>query len=62
MASSNLENLQEKAGVAYISENFIKRITKEENLMLVTTLHITLGKDLNKKIKVFGRVNVQVLS
>ena len=41
-----------KAGVAYISEGFIRRIAREENLAQITTLNIMLGKDLNKKIKV----------
>lgn len=43
---------QSKSGVAYLTENLIKRLTKEENISQVTSLHVTLGKDLNKKIKV----------
>ena len=43
-----------KTGVAYISETLIRRVTREDNLAQITTLHITLGKDLNKKIKVRG--------
>ncbi|KAJ7378122.1 hypothetical protein OS493_024787 [Desmophyllum pertusum] len=40
-----------KSGVAYLTENLIKRLTKVENIAQITTLHVTLGKDLNKKIK-----------
>lgn len=43
---------QSKSGVAYLTENLIKRLTKEENISQVTSLHVMLGKDLNKKIKV----------
>ena len=43
---------QSKSGVAYLTENLIKRLTKEENISQVTSLRVTLGKDLNKKIKV----------
>lgn len=41
-----------KSGVAYLTENLIKRLTKEENVTQITSLHVTLGKELNKKIKV----------
>jgi len=34
-----------------LTENLIKRLTKEENVAQITTLHVTLGKELNKKIK-----------
>ena len=41
-----------KSGVAYLTENLIRRLTKQENVVLITSLHVTLGKELNKKIKV----------
>lgn len=41
-----------KSGVAYLTENLIRRLTKQENIAQITTLHVTLGKELNKKIKV----------
>ncbi len=41
-----------KSGVAYLTETLIRRLTKEENIAQITTLRVTLGKDLNKKIKV----------
>ena len=41
-----------KSGVAYLTENLIKRLTKEENVTQISTLTVTLGKELNKKIKV----------
>lgn len=44
-----------KSGVAYLTENLIKRLTKVENIAQITTLHVTLGKDLNKKIKVSSK-------
>ncbi|EDO29833.1 predicted protein, partial [Nematostella vectensis] len=40
-----------KAGVAYISENLIKRLSKEENLANIKSLNLALGKDLNKKFR-----------
>lgn len=41
-----------KSGVVYLTENLIRRLTKQENIAQITTLHVTLGKELNKKIKV----------
>lgn len=41
-----------KSGVAYLTENLIRRLTKQENIAQITALHVTLGKELNKKIKV----------
>ena len=41
-----------KSGVAYLTENLIRRLTKQENIAQVISLHVTLGKELNKKIKV----------
>lgn len=48
-----------KPGVAYLTENLIKRLTKEENIGQITTLHVTLGKELNKKIKVCFVLHIQ---
>ena len=54
-----------KSGVAYLTENLVRRLTKEENISQITILHVTLGKDLNKKIKVCsknGRVNILIVA
>ena len=39
-------------GVRYISEDLIKKITKLEHLEAVTTLNLTLSREVGKKIKV----------
>ena len=36
----------------YITEDLIRKISKEENLDMVTTLNLTLSKEGGKKIKV----------
>ncbi|KAK3605923.1 hypothetical protein CHS0354_017828 [Potamilus streckersoni] len=46
---SSQENGQ--AGVRYITEDLLKKVTKEENLEMVTTLNLTLSKEGGKKIK-----------
>ncbi|KAL3870359.1 hypothetical protein ACJMK2_038429 [Sinanodonta woodiana] len=40
-----------QAGVRYITEDLLKKVTKEENLEMVTTLNLTLSKEGGKKIK-----------
>ena len=42
-----------QAGVRYITEDLIRKLTKEDNLEMVTTLNLTLSKEGGKKIKVF---------
>ena len=48
--SATVQNGQ--AGVRYITEDLIRKITKEDNLEMVTTLNLTLTKGEGKKIKV----------
>ena len=41
-----------QAGVRYITEDLIRKISKEDSLEMVTTLNLTLSKEGGKKIKV----------
>ena len=47
---------QSKTGVAYITENLIKKLTHEDNLGNITKLYLILGKDLKKKFKVSASI------
>ncbi|XP_036367726.1 centriolin-like [Octopus sinensis] len=38
-------------GVRYLTEELIKKVSKQDNLTLITTLNLTLSKDSGKKIK-----------
>ena len=51
LVSAPVQNGQ--AGVRYITEDLIRKLTKEDNLEMVTTLNLTLSKEGGKKIKVF---------
>ena len=42
--------------VRYITEDLIHKITKEENLDMVTSLNLTLSKEVGKKIKVSSQI------
>ena len=39
-------------GVRYITEDLIKKVAKEDNLDIITTVNLTLSKEGGKKIKV----------
>ena len=42
----------EVSGVRYITEDLIKKISKQDQLGIITTLNLTLSKEGGKKIKV----------
>ncbi|XP_055896823.1 centriolin-like isoform X5 [Biomphalaria glabrata] len=48
---SQTSNPLQQAGVRYITEDLIRKISKESNLDLVTSLNLTLSKEGGKKIK-----------
>ena len=40
------------AGVRYISDELIHKVSKQNHLEMITSLNLTLNKEGNKKIKV----------
>lgn len=40
-----------QSGVRYITEDLIKKIAKEDNIEMITSLNLTLSKEIGKKIK-----------
>ena len=56
MLTATVQNGQ--AGVRYITEDLIRKISKEDSLEMITTLNLTLAKEGGKKIKV-GEVTLK---
>ena len=52
VVAGNGETESQQTGVVYITENMIRKISKEESFLRIFKLALTVPRDLNKKIKV----------
>ncbi|XP_012940966.1 centriolin, partial [Aplysia californica] len=50
-ARTSTQNMASQPGVRYITEDLIRKVAKEDNLDMITSLNLTLSKEGGKKIK-----------